>query len=204
MKIGNYVERVLFMNKPAIVVVDMLKDNIDVDSPYKIGDEGRRIIPGIQELLEFARENNMPVVFANDSYLPDDFLFKGRMKPHCIKGTRGAEVIDELMPQAGDIVLPKRRMSAFFKTGLEDTLRSLNIDTIVVCGISTTACVMTTAMDAFMNDFYVIVIEDCCAAPRRPEHESGIKVMQSLHIPLGRLFEIITLDEFKKLTNSVS
>jgi nicotinamidase/pyrazinamidase len=187
------------MSKQAIVVVDMLKDNIDVDSPYKIGDEGRRIIPPLQKLLGFARENNMPVVFANDSYLPDDFLFKGRMKPHCIQGTRGAEVIDELMPQEGDIILPKRRMSAFFKTGLEDTLRSLNVDTVVVSGISTTACVMTTAMDAFMNDFYVIVIEDCCAAPRRPEHESGIKVMQSLHIPLGRLFEIMTLDEFKNL-----
>jgi nicotinamidase/pyrazinamidase len=187
------------MSKQAIVVVDMLKDNIDVDSPYKIGDEGRRIIPPLQKLLGFARENNMPVVFANDSYLPDDFLFKGRMKPHCIQGTKGAEVIDELMPQEGDIILPKRRMSAFFKTGLEDTLRSLNVDTVVVSGISTTACVMTTAMDAFMNDFYVIVIEDCCAAPRRPEHESGIKVMQSLHIPLGRLFEIMTLDEFKNL-----
>lgn len=187
------------MNKPAIVVVDMLKDNIDVDSPYKIGEEGRRIITFIRKLLEFARKNNMPVVFANDSYLPDDFLFEGRMKPHCIQGTRGAEVIDELQPQAGDIILPKRRMSAFFKTGLEDTLRSCNVDTIVVCGISTTACVMTTAMDAFMNDFYVIVVEDCCAAPRRPEHESAIKVMQSLHIPLGRLFEIMTLAEFKKI-----
>jgi nicotinamidase/pyrazinamidase len=185
------------MVKPAIVVVDMLKDNIDADSPYRMGDEGRRIIPYIQELLAYAREKNIPVIFANDSYFPDDFLFKGRMKPHCIQGTRGSEVIDELEPKMGDLILPKRRMSAFFKTGLEDTLRERNIDTIVVCGISTTACVMTTAMDAFMYDFYVIVVEDCCAAPRRPEHESAVKVLQSLHIPLGKLFEIMTLSEFR-------
>jgi nicotinamidase/pyrazinamidase len=185
------------MVKPAIVVVDMLKDNVDADSPYRIGDEGRMIIPGIQVLLEYARGKNIPIVFANDSFLPDDLLFKGRMKPHCIQDTKGAEVIDELEPQKGDLILPKRRMSAFFKTGLEDTLRMQNVDTIVVCGISTSVCVMSTAMDAFMNDFCVIVIEDCCAAHRRHDHESAVKVLQSLHVPLGKLFVIMTLDEFK-------
>jgi nicotinamidase/pyrazinamidase len=187
------------MVKPAIVVVDMLKDNVDADSPYRIGDEGRMIIPGIQVLLEYARGKNIPIVFANDSFLPDDLLFKGRMKPHCIQDTKGAEVIDELEPQKGDLILPKRRMSAFFKTGLEDTLRMQNVDTIVVCGISTSVCVMSTAMDAFMNDFCVIVIEDCCAAHRRQDHESAVKVLQSLHVPLGKLFVIMTLDEFKNL-----
>ena len=187
------------MRKPAVIVVDMLKDNIDIDSPYRIGDEGRLIIPNIQRLLGFSRERNIPVVFANDSYLASDFLFKGRMKPHCIQNTKGAEVIDELKPQENDIMLPKRRMSAFFKTGLEDILRDRGIDTVLVCGISTTACVMTTAMDAFMNDFYVIVVEDCCAARRRSEHESAVNVLQSLHIPLGLLFEIVPLDDLKDI-----
>jgi nicotinamidase-related amidase len=184
------------MSQPAIVVVDMLKDNVDLDSPYGIGDEGRKIIPNIQRLLKFAREKNIPVVFANDSFLPDDFLFKGRLKPHCIQGTVGAEVIDELKPHQGDLILPKRKMSAFFKTGLEDTLRARGVDTIVVCGISTPGCVMSTAIDALMNDFYVLVLEDCCAAPRRPEHENAIKVLRSAHIPLGPLFNVMTLEKF--------
>jgi nicotinamidase-related amidase len=184
------------MFHPAIVVVDMLKDNMDLDSPYRIGDEGRKIIPNIQRLLKFAREKNIPVVFANDSFLPDDFLFKGRLKPHCIQGTAGAEVINELKPHQGDLILPKRKMSAFFKTGLEDTLRARGVDTIVVCGISTPGCVMSTAIDAFMGDFYIRVIEDCCAAPRRPEHENAIKVLQSFHIPLGPLFNVMTLENF--------
>lgn len=187
------------MTKPAVIVVDMLKDNIDIDSPYRIGDEGNLIVPNIQGLLKFSREKSIPIIFANDSYLPADFLFKGRMKPHCIQGTRGAEVIDEFGPQKGDIILPKRRMSAFFKTGLEDDLRARNIDTIIVCGISTTACVMTTAMDAFMNDFYVIVAEDCCAARTRSDHESAVQVLRSLHVPLGHLFEIKTLEEIRNL-----
>jgi nicotinamidase-related amidase len=187
------------MSKPAVIVVDMLKDNIDIDSTHRIGDEGRLIIPNVQQLLKFARKKDIPIVFANDSFLATDFIFKGRMKPHCIQGTRGAEVIDELEPQKDDIILPKRRMSAFFKTGLEDDLRARDIDTVIVCGISTTACVMTTAMDAFMNDFYVIVAEDCCAARRREEHENAIKVLQSLHVPLGPLFEIMSLGDIRNL-----
>jgi nicotinamidase-related amidase len=190
----------IYMSKPVVIVVDMLKDNVDADSPYRIGDEGRLIIPNIQQLLKFAREKSIPIVFANDSYLPADFLFKGRMKPHCIQGTRGAEVIDEFETQKDDIILPKRRMSAFFKTGLEDDLRARNVDTVIVCGISTGACVMTTAMDAFMNDFYVIIAEDCCAARTRPDHESAVHVLRSLHVPLGPLFEIMTLEEIKNLT----
>jgi nicotinamidase-related amidase len=187
------------MSKPAVIVVDMLKDNIDIDSTHRIGDEGMLIIPNIQQLLKFARKKNIPIVFANDSFLATDFLFKGRMKPHCIQGTRGAEVIDELEPHKDDIILPKRRMSAFFKTGLEDDLRARNIDTAIICGISTTACVMTTAMDAFMNDFYVIVAEDCCAARRREEHENAVRVLQSLHVPLGPLFEIMSLEDIRNL-----
>ena len=187
------------MSRPVVIVVDMLKDNIDVDSPYRIGDEGRLIIPNIQQLLRFARDKSIPIVFANDSYLPTDFLFKGRMKPHCVQGTKGADVIDEFERQKDDIILPKRRMSGFFKTGLEDDLRARNIDTVIVCGISTTACVMTTAMDAFMNDFYVIVAEDCCAARTRKDHESAVQVLRSLHVPLGSLFEIMTLEEIKNL-----
>lgn len=190
------------MVKPAIVVVDMLKDNLEEDSRFKIGEEGTKIIPIIQALIKYARSKNFPVVFANDSFLPEDLLFKGRMKPHSIQGTRGAEVIDELDPQEGDLILPKRRMSAFFKTGLEDILREKSVDTVVVCGIATPVCVMTSAMDAFMNDFYVIIIEDCCAAHRRVDHENAIKVMQSLHVPLAQLYQIMTLEEFKNFVDS--
>ena len=184
------------MSKPAVVIVDMLKDNVDADSPHRIGEEGRKIIPNLQRLITTAREKGVPVVFANDSYLPDDFLFKGRMKPHCIQSTRGAEVIDELKPQETDIILPKRHISAFFKTDFDRMLRDMGVDTIVVGGISTAACVLSTALDGFSNDFYVVVIEDCCACPRYEEHENAIKLFQGLNRPLNPLLKVMKLDEF--------
>ncbi len=184
------------MTKPAVIVVDMLKDNIDVDSPHSMGEEGRKIIPNIQKLVRSAREKNIPVVFANDSYLSSDFLFKGRMKPHCLQGTTGARVIAELEPCEGDILLPKRRISAFFKTDLDRTLRSIGVDTIIISGISTTACVLSSVLEGFENDFYVIVLEDCCACVRKTDHENAIKVLRSLTFPLDPLLKIMILDEF--------
>jgi nicotinamidase/pyrazinamidase len=184
------------MSKPAVIIVDMLKDNVDVDSPHSIGDEGRKIIPNLQRLIAAAREKGIPVVFANDSYLPEDFLFKGRMKPHCIQGTRGAEVIDELKPQDTDIVLPKRHISAFFQTGFDGMLRDMGVDTIIVGGISTAACVLSTVLDGFSHDFYVVVLEDCCACPRPEEHANAITLLEGLNRPLNPLLKTMKLDEF--------
>ena len=70
-----------------------------------------------------------------------------------------------------DIVLPKRRFSAFFKTDLDMTLRLLQIDTVAVTGITTHFCVLTTALDALCHDFRAVILEDCSAAPTPEIHQ---------------------------------
>ncbi|MDD5093564.1 MAG: cysteine hydrolase [Dehalococcoidia bacterium] len=165
------------MPKTAVIVVDMLKDTLDVGCRFSIGEEGRKIIPNVQRLLAAAREKGLPVIFANDSFLPDDFMFREMKRaPHCVMGTEGAEVIAELGPQKTDIILPKRRMSAFMGTNLDRMLQSMDVDTIAVAGISTPVCVLTTVLDGVAHDFRAILLEDCCAAYRRPDHEAIIKV----------------------------
>lgn len=165
------------MGKTAIIVVDMLRDTVDVGAPFSIGAEGRNIIPNLQRLLAAMRGKGLPVIFANDSFHPDDFMFRatGR-KPHTLMGTEGSKVIAELAPAEMDSILPKRRFSAFLGTGLEATLRDMGVDTIAVTGISTPFCVLATALDGLGHDFRVVLIEDCCAAHRREDHEAIIKV----------------------------
>ena len=176
------------MLKVAIIVVDMLKGNISANSPY------RRIIPNIQRLLSSARERGMPVIFANDSFMPGDFLFKSKMKPHCLRGTEGEQVIDELKLYDCDIIVPKRRLSAFFRTDLDITLRTLKVETIAVCGITTPGCVLTTVFDGFSNDFMVIVLEDCCAAAKQQHHEAIVNILRKM--PLAPLLSVMGSDEF--------
>jgi nicotinamidase-related amidase len=180
--------------KTALIVVDMIKDNVGMHLSAKKSNEFTKIIPNIQRLLQVCRKRGIPVVFANDSFLEGDLLFSGPMKPHAIRGTQGTQVIEELGPEPGDMVLEKRRMSAFFRTDLDMTLRLWNVDTILVTGISTPGCVYLTAMDGFSNDFKVVMLEDCCAAHRPEIHENFLSALKMM--PLEPLIRIMKLEEW--------
>lgn len=180
--------------KPALIVVDMIKDNIGMHSELNPSSEFVKIIPNIQKLLRGFRKRNLPIIFANDSFLEGDFLFSGRMKTHAIRGTSGTQVITEFGPEPTDTILEKRRFSAFFKTDLDMTLRLWKIDTIVVVGISTPGCVYMTAMDGFAHDFSAVIIEDCCAAHKYEIHKSFTAAIKSM--PLEPMIRIVKLDVF--------
>jgi nicotinamidase/pyrazinamidase len=179
---------------PAIIVVDMLKDTFKKEAHFAITSEALSIIPNIRRLLDQGRGRAWPIIFACDSFLEGDFIFQGRMKPHSIRGTKGAEVIDDLDPLAAEMVLEKRRFSAFFKTDLDQTLRTLAVDTVVVTGISTHVCVLLTAMDALSHDFRSVIVEDCCAAHKKEVHRAALDSYRDF--PLYPLLRILSLDEF--------
>ena len=180
--------------RPALIVVDMIKDNVGMHLSLGASSEFVKIIPALQEVLRECRRSKIPVVFANDSFLEGDLFFKGPMKPHAIRGTEGVAVIPELGPEKGDTVLEKRRMSAFFKTDLDMTLRLWQIDTIIVTGIATPACVYLTAMDGLAYDFRVVILEDCCAAFKEEMHEAFLGVVRTM--PLDPLFRIMKRQAF--------
>ena len=75
-------------------------------------------------------------------------------------GTWDAEIVDELKPESGDIVVKKSRYSGFHATRLETVLRSLHAETLVMCGVTTHFCVECTARDAHMRDYRVFVASD--------------------------------------------
>jgi nicotinamidase/pyrazinamidase len=186
--------------KPAIVVVDMLKDNLKGSSrnPYFQG--GKAIIPNLQRLLKESRKRGFPIVFACDSFLRDDFIFKGRMKVHSIRGTKGSEVVDDLKPEPTDVILPKRRFSAFFKTDLDQTLRTFGVDTVIVTGITIEVCVLMTAMEGLCHDFSVIILEDCTASQNKEMHQSCLNLYRNF--ALYPLLKIMNLEEFLKEVSS--
>lgn len=132
--------------KPAVIVVDMLKDAFKCEDPSSI-EEYLKIVPKIREIVIKARRLSIPIIFACDSFLENDFIFKWRQS-YSVRGTEGAEVIEDLRPKRKDQILPKRRFSAFFKTGLDQTLRSYGVDTVVIAGINTHVCVYATAIDS--------------------------------------------------------
>ena len=92
------------------------------------------------------------------------------------------------------MILPKRRFSAFFKTDLDQTLRTWHCDTVAVGGLTTNVCVLMTAMDALSHDFCTILLEDCCAAHKREVHETTIENYRKF--ALYPLFRIMMAEDF--------
>jgi nicotinamidase/pyrazinamidase len=173
---------------PAVIVIDMLEGNYE-----HINDPGRdevKIIPLLRDFLKQCRRQDIPVIFGCDSFLENDFIFKGRMKPHAIRGTSGTQPLAALEIEDTDIILDKRRFSAFFKTDLDQTLRTLGVDMVAVCGIHTHFCVLATALDAICNDFNAIMLEDLCAAYKTEIHKNCIEAYRKSAItPLLRVME---------------
>jgi nicotinamidase-related amidase len=179
--------------RAAILVIDMVKDTFQEDHPYPITPHARAIVPRINQVTAWARLQGHAVVFACDSFLEGDFIFKGKMKPHSLRGTPGSEVTELLDRGPRDVVLPKRRFSAFFKTDLDQTLRGWGIDTVAVCGIATNFCVLATALDALCHDFQAILLEDASAAFRPDLHHQTLELYRKN--PLSPLLRVQTVAE---------
>jgi len=160
------------MNRGALLVIDMVRDNLADPEHNLVAGQAETIIPAINDLAAVFRRAGGVVIYASDSFLAEDFIFGGRMAPHAIRGTAGAEVTDRLIQKAGDIILPKRRFSAFFKTDLDQTLLTLRVDTVAVCGITSLFCVLATAFDSLCHDFKTIIVEDASCAHKVEVHQA--------------------------------
>ena len=176
--------------KPALLVIDMLKDNFEDQKNIPITPFAKKIIAPINGLISVFRDLGLPIVFSTDAFHKEDFIFKGRMKPHSLAGTEGAEVIDELDRKEGDLWLPKPRFSAFFKTDLDEWLRERGVTLCAVAGIATNFCVLTTVMDAICHDFKVVLLEDCTAATFENVHHQILDMYR--RNPLYPLLRVAT------------
>ena len=179
--------------RSAILVIDMLKDTFDVENNFPIRPAAQAIVPAINEMNREARARDWPVVFACDSFLKDDFIFQGRMNPHALRDTEGARVTDHLEQGPEDVFLPKRRFSAFFKTDLDQTLRTWGVGRVLVCGIATNICVLTTALDAICHDIRAVIVEDATAAFSPEIHINTLSSYRKS--PLRPLLQVLTAEQ---------
>jgi ureidoacrylate peracid hydrolase len=139
------------------------------------------MLPRLSTLIESARAAGVTVIFIQAIYDPE-FLFPawhernarlGFETPRCIDGSWGADYY-QVAPQAGDIVIRKHRYSAFVDTELDAVLRSRRIETVVTTGVATNICVESTARDAFMKGYYVVLPQDAAAAYSEQQHKASL------------------------------
>ena len=166
------------MEKPLLIVIDMLQDFLESWEPAR----RERLVRSINELAGLMRSRGHPVLWVRQEFEPDlrdafpEMKAKGIRKT--IKGTPGCQMVAELAVSPSDPVIIKKRYSAFFGTTLDETLARLRPDTIVLAGINTHACIRTTAIDAYQRDWSVILASDCIDSYDREHHEISLRYMK--------------------------
>lgn len=169
----------------ALLVIDMLVDFIYPQGSLYGGQAVRDIIPYIRSQVDVARKEGTQVIYVCDRHKSGDAEFS-MFAPHCLRGSRGSDIIDELKPESNDIVIEKRRFSAFMGTDLDLTLRELSVDEIILVGVCTNICVLYTAADARMLGYKVRVLRNGVASFDQGAHEWALRELEKT---LGCLVE---------------
>jgi len=183
-------EEIVAAPHTALLVVDMQNDFCSPGGVF--GKRGadtsqvRAIIPSVARLLETARSAKTKCIFLRHTHEADlsnlsparlsfyAMLYGGADPYHAIRGSWGQKIVPELSPVDGEAVIDKSRSSGFIGTSLDQLLRSNRIETVVITGMATHACVESTARDAGFFDYYAVVVEDCVADYREDLHRASL------------------------------
>ncbi len=168
------------MKKEALLIIDMVNDFVLRGAPLEVPDT-RTIIPVIQSEISDAHAAGMPVIYLCDGHAPDDREFtKFGWPAHAVRGTTGAEVIQELRPAESDTVIRKSTYSGFYHTELDAILKTLGVGSLRLTGDVTHICVLFTAADAVLRDYAVTVVEDGVAGIAPEDHEAALRIMKNV------------------------
>ena len=154
------------------------------------------VLDNILEVIQSCRKTNIPIIFTQHGHTDpasDGGLFGKWWGQMIIEGTRDWKFLPEIKIESKDIILPKKRYSAFFETDLETTLRSRRIQDLIVSGVMTNLCCETTARDAFMRDYRVFFLIDGTATGRSELHMATLK-----NLGFGFAY-LITCDELVRM-----
>lgn len=165
-----------------LLVVDMQNDFVTRGGALYF-ESAEEIKPVIVNCVKSHIENSQNVILTQDWHNSNDIEFK-LFTPHCVVGTSGAELFDELKGIVWNYkhahFIRKRKFSAFYGTNLDELLKHLNPKKIGVCGVATNICVMYTVEELCNREYNVVVYEDGVASYDDSLHKFAISQMKNI------------------------
>ena len=172
----------------ALLVIDLQREFF-ADDAGECLDEMHAILPRVRRLIALARELGCRVIHTRESYQPDlsdvhayrrSLGYVGRQGPlgrFCIFGEPGHAFVEEGTPLPEETVIDKAGFSAFYHSDLDRMLRQDGIDHLILCGVTTQACVHSTLRDAVDLGYWCLTVADCCAALEPGLHDAALSLI---------------------------
>jgi nicotinamidase-related amidase len=204
---SGYAAPVGFGSRPALMLVDV-SYNFCGRKPEPIlesiktyrnscGEEAWAAIAVIRELIDTCHDQGLPVVYSTNTRRHDGFdagawrWKNARELEDPDKEIAGNEIVEAIAPAPQDVVILKTKPSAFFGTPLLSFLIDLKVDTLIVCGVSTSGCVRATVIDAFSNNLRVQIVEDACFDRSEASHAINLADMNAKYGDVRHSSEIL-------------
>lgn len=205
-------ERIGFGNKPALILVDVnynwvgdhpepILESIKL-YPASCGQEGWEAVYQMASLLPLARDKRVPVIYStSDRRLagvggrggPSKFLRSGEL----LHTHRGDDIVNEIAPQEGDIVIYKAKPSIFFGTPLVSILNAHHVDTLLVGGGTTSGCVRASVVDGYSYNFKVSVIHECTFDRGQTTHKINLFDMNAKYA------DVVSIDQVREYLSTL-
>lgn len=199
--VGALPEFTLDVRRSALLVVDMHYYQVHRDFGYgkKAQEVGlthvidyyygrieNQVVPRLQSVIPRFREAGSQVIYVRvQSQHPEGSDYCLRYRSWGLKidrCSREAQILDEIAPVPGDILLDKTTQNVFVSTNLDQILRNMGLEYLVVAGVVTNNCVEAAVRTAADLSYKTFVLEDCCAAMTEPAHEHALA---NMHMNFG-------------------
>jgi len=164
----------------ALLVIDMIS-SWDFPDGDKLLPHALQIAPRIAALKARCLREGVPVIYANDNRGRWQSDFSHLVRLSTDSGGDAARITQSLLPDAADYFVLKPKQSAFFGTPLELLLQHLGVKRVIVTGVASDQCVLTTAAEANMRDLAVVVPRDCIASQTRQRNDMVLRQLQEAH-----------------------
>jgi len=172
-------QRVGFGNKSCLLIIDLNNVYTQRESTFVYGNLINKALNNTSKLLNECRKQNIPVIYVRSKRDRESLLGIQAKKWKTISNanlhTTNCYNFDKsIEPMQDEIIIEKSKPSAFFNTTLENELKFMGIDTLIICGTSTSGCIRSTVMDAFYRDYHIIIPEECCGDRSKQAHLSNL------------------------------
>lgn len=168
------------LNKTALILIDLQKES-------DFGVQGvEQVVENAKSLIHECRSHNLPIIYTRQINRSDgaglsigEPLKADGTPVFYSTDTEDYKIFDELTPHEEDIVVDKHRWSAFYDTSLDLYLRNLGVEHVIIGGLVTDGCLMTSVFDAYFRDYQVNLVKDICATSNTGAHMSSMLIMSN-------------------------
>ena len=199
---SHYKRDVFVGENPAVLMVDVYKASyeggqqrvIDVikEHPSSCGERAWAMVEPAKQLLEASRSAGIPITYCTGDTRSSSNKGRATNRQVLNEHNESYDILEELAPEDGELVVYKQRASAFYGTPLMSHLTQMGIQSLIMGGGTTSGCLRAAVQDAKANGFHVTLVEECCYDRTAMNHMVNLFDMHHKYADVMHLEEVLT------------